>query len=201
MTAKKQAAINQFIQHLTQYIQLNADEIDKVRNLLTVRTYSKKQLLLRQGDVSNSFFFIVKGCIRMHYLVEGQEKTTFFFTENQFVSSYESFTKQKPSTHNLECVEPCEVVVITQANAFELLSFSKNFDSLARIMMEDELAMYQKIVASFITLTPEERYLDLVKNRPQLIQRIPQHQLATYLGVNAESLSRIKKRIANKALS
>lgn len=134
----------------------------------------------------------------MHYNVEGQEKTTFFFVENQFVSSYESFTKQKPSTHNLECVEPCELIVISQESAMKLLQFSPSFQELARIMMEDELSIYQSIVASFITLSPEERYLELIRNRPDLIQRIPQYQLATYLGVNAESLSRIKKRVAKR---
>ncbi len=137
----------------------------------------------------------------MYYSVDGEEKTTFFYTENQFVSSYESFTRQKPSSHSLECVEDCELVIISQEGAMKLLEHSKNFDTLARIVMEDELAIYQNIVASFVTLSPEERYQDLLRNRPDLIQRIPQYQLATYLGVNAESLSRIKKRIAGKELS
>lgn len=197
----KLSVIEKFIEYITQYLPLTDEEIDKVREVLVVSAFEKKDMLLRQGAVSSAFYFIIKGCVRMHYLVEGQEKTTFFFTENQFVSSYESFTKQQPSSHNLECVEPSELVVISQESAFALLSFSKSFDSLARIMMEDELAMYQKIVASFITLTPEERYQELIKSNPKLIQRIPQYQLATYLGVNAESLSRIKKRIAKKDLS
>lgn len=197
----KLSVIEKFIEYITQYLPLTDEEIDKVREVLVVSAFEKKDMLLRQGAVSSAFYFIIKGCVRMHYLVEGQEKTTFFFTENQFVSSYESFTKQRPSSHNLECVEPSELVVISQESAFALLSFSKSFDSLARIMMEDELAMYQKIVASFITLTPEERYQELIKSNPKLIQRIPQYQLATYLGVNAESLSRIKKRIAKKDLS
>ncbi len=137
----------------------------------------------------------------MYYIVDGEEKTTFFYTENQFVSSYESYTKQIPASHSLECVADCELIIITQEGAMKLLSHSKNFDSLARTIMEDELAIYQKIVASFITLSPEERYQELIKNSPELVQRIPQYQLATYLGVNAESLSRIKKRIAEKELS
>lgn len=137
----------------------------------------------------------------MHYLVDGEEKTTFFYIENQFVSSYESFTKQTPAKHSLECTEDCKLVVITQEGAMGLLTHSNKFESLARTIMEEELGIYQSIVASFITLSPEQRYLDLIKNRPDLIQRIPQYQLATYLGVNAESLSRIKKRIAKKELS
>ncbi|MEQ9403454.1 MAG: Crp/Fnr family transcriptional regulator [Cyclobacteriaceae bacterium] len=190
-----------FITHILKHFSLTHDEKAELWKQLSVEKFNRKDILLNHGQVSKAFYFIIKGCMRMYYSVGGEEKTTFFFTENEFVSSYESFTRQKPASHCLECVESCELVVITQESAFKLLSYSKNFDSLARIMMEEELGTYQRIVASFITLTPEERYLDLINNRPDLIQRIPQYQLATYLGVNAESLSRIKKRIARKDLS
>ncbi len=192
-------SLKPFIDHLTRLLPLNDEETNFMTERLMVKSFDKRSIILESGAISNEFYFILKGCVRMFYHVDGEEKTTFFFVENQFVSSYESFVKEVPARHSLACVDPTDLVVITKESAFEMLSFSKNFDTLARIMMEEELGIYQNIVASFITLSPEERYLDLIKNRPDLIQRIPQYQLATYLGVNAESLSRIRKRIASKA--
>lgn len=190
--------INSLISFLKNYSELTDEEVAFLSANLESKQYNKDDILLKENEVSNAFFFVVSGCIRLYYMVDGEEKTAFFYTENKFVSSYESFTKQIPSTHYLQAVENSELVVISFENAYALLEKYPKFEFLARVMMEEELSTYQKIISTFITLSPEQRYLHLLKNQPELLQRIPQQHLATYVGVKAESLSRIKNRIFGK---
>ncbi|MEL6867777.1 MAG: Crp/Fnr family transcriptional regulator [Bacteroidota bacterium] len=193
--------IDQFIQYLQQLAPLSGEEQEYLRQHLPIRFFKKGAHLLKQDELSRAFYFNLKGCVRMYHLVDGEEKTTFFYEEHQFISSYESFIKQKPATHYLQCIEDCQLVVISQEHAQALLVQFPRFEFLARVMMETELAMYQHMLATFITLNPEQRYLKMMKEQNALFQRIPQYYMATYLGVKAESLSRIKKRIAQRKLS
>lgn len=190
--------INTLLSHLNQFIKLEDTEVLYLKSHIPIQTFPKNTYLLKEGSISKAFYFIIKGCVRLFYTVDGEEKTAFFYTENKFVSSYESFTKQLPSKHNLQCIEPTTVAVITVEAAQKLLEFSPKFEFLARIMMEEELIVYQNIISTFITLSNEQRYLHLLETEPELMQRIPQYYLATYLGVRPETLSRIRKRLVDK---
>ena len=187
-----------FFDFIARHVQLSPKEKAFVQELLPLKQYPKGSFLLQEQDVSTRFFFIVKGCVRLFYTVEGIEKSAFFYTENEFVSSYESFTRQTPAKHSFQTTEATEVLVISFDHAYQLLEFSPKFDFLARVIMEEELVVYQNMVASFITLSPEQRYLQFLEKKGDLLQRLPQHYIASYLGISAESLSRIKKRIFNK---
>lgn len=187
--------MNALTEYLHNQVPLNDEEIEFVENELEIRKYKSGQDLLTQGDVSKEFFFLIKGCVRMFYTVEGDEKSSFFYQENEFVSSYESFTKQQPSKHSFQAVEDLEVIVINQCNARDLLTKFPKFSFLAQQIMEQELSILQEVIANFITLTPEQRYRKIQKESPELLQRIPQYHLATYLGVRPETLSRIRKKM------
>ncbi|MEO0331665.1 MAG: Crp/Fnr family transcriptional regulator [Bacteroidota bacterium] len=193
--------IGKLITYFEKYTELGQEEKQFLRDHIPVKLVEKNQLLLWEGEVSSEFFFIIKGCIRMFYWVEGEEKTAFFYTENEFVSSYESFTKHIPARHSLQAAEDTTVAIISSEQAQAMLLKYPKFEFLARVAMEQELSVYQDIIASFITQNAEQRYQALSKSKPQLLQRIPQYQLATYLGVSPETLSRIRKRISNKKLS
>jgi CRP-like cAMP-binding protein len=158
---------------------------------------AKNEFLLKAGEVSKEFYFLSEGCVRLFYYSNGEEKTGYFYTENSFVSSYESYTKQVPAKHNLQAIENCKLVVVTLEAAMQLLAFSPKFDALARTLMEEELIIYQEMIANFITKDAEGRYQELLDTKSELLQRIPQYHLATYLGVTPETLSRIRKRLAN----
>ncbi len=190
-----------FIDHLSKYRPLTEQEIQLIYDNLSTAQFRKGDFLLREGEISSSFYFNLQGCIRLFYNVDGEEKTAFFYTEGSFISSYESFVQQKPARHALQAIEDSEVVVLSWEASNRLLSAAPTFDFLARMIMEEELALYQNLLASYVTQKPEQRYLSFVKENADLIQRIPQYYIATYLGVNAETLSRIRKRIAAKGLN
>ncbi len=190
--------ISALIKHLGRYVSLSPEEADFLEKNVPVRRVKKNEFLLKEGDVSDSFYFVIEGCIRLFYLNDIEEKTAFFYSENDFVSSYESFTRQIPSGHSFQAMEDSVVAVISTKTASDLLSFSGKFQQLAIIMMEEELITCQEIISSFVKHNAEQRYLELMDKKPDLIQRIPQHHLATFLGVTPETLSRIRKRIASK---
>ena len=192
--------IEQFIEYLNRHIQLDDNEKQLIKELLPIKIIKKHHFLLKEGDISKEFYFNLSGCIRLFYNVDGVDKSAFFFTENQFVSSYESYVKQVPSKNNLQAVEKTKVVVLDMTSAIKLLEKSSKFEFLARLMMEEELIVYQNLVFSYISLKPEERYENFLESNPALLNRLPQHYIASYLGVSPESLSRIKKRLTAKRL-
>ena len=188
------ASLDPFLSYLRQFVSFSHDEEQEMLRLLSVRRISKGEPLLAAGQQSKAFYYLIKGCVRMYYLVDGIEKNTFFYTEGQFVSSYESFVRGSPARHYISCLEDCELVIIDQQTAYHLLSFSARFEQLSRILMEEELIIYQQMLSGFVTQKAERRYAQVVEQRPDLIQRIPQYHLASFLGVSPETLSRIRAR-------
>lgn len=186
--------IEQFKQYMSQIVDLGDVELELIDRLLPVKKYKKGEFLLKEGEVSDTFFFNLKGFIRLFYVVDGEDRTAYFYPENCFVSAYMSFVKQVPSTFNLQATEDTTVVEISLEAIPQLLAGSAQFEALARIAMEDELINHQKMVAALLTLSPEERYYQLLEDEPEISQRVPQRQIASYIGVKPESLSRIKKR-------
>lgn len=175
------------------YVSLTLTEKHYLRKNIPIKAFEKNEMILLEGSISRSFYFILKGAVRLFYTVDGAERTAFFYLENTFVSSYESFTKQMPAKHNLQAIEDTITAEISQEVAMEVAQLDPKFEFLARVIMEEELVVYQDIISSFITMNAEERYLKILKEQGELLQRIPQHQLATYLGVSPETLSRIRK--------
>lgn len=185
---------------LTEFISrfsiLTPEEIKQISELLTVRSYKKGTVLLKEGELSNECFFVLKGCLRQYRMMDGEEKTVQFYTEEEGVTLFASYTSQLPSSYCISCVEDCELIVGEFGQEQEMYKKFPKLEQITRAMMEQDFGKVQDAYATFIALSPEERYLDLLSNRPGLLQRVPQHQLASYLGVTPESLSRIRKRIA-----
>ena len=180
------------------HIDLSDEEIIFIKENSQVCDYPKNHLLLKEGQTSKAFYFVLKGCLRLFYSSENDDKTAFFYTENMFVSSFLSFSKQSPAKHNIATIEASTLVVFDSESVEQFMSFSTKFGILAKIMMEEELMAYQQIISSFVTQNAEERYQDFVKNQSELMRRIPQHQIATFLGISPETLSRIRKRRMKK---
>lgn len=173
---------------------LNADETEIIIENTVLKLFKKGTLLLKEGEVSKACYAVIKGCVREYYLKDGQEKTTAFFTEGEPVNSFSSYSNQAPSKHFLECVEDCWLTIGSQSLIDEMCERIPRLTDFIRIEVEKETGKLQERMAKFMTSTPEERFLDLLDNNPQLMNRVPQHQIASYLGIAPESLSRIKKR-------
>lgn len=186
------------VAYASQFMELTADEVRVIEEEIIIATYKKGTILLREGDISRECFFILKGCIRQFQQINGEEKTTAFYTEYEPVVSFTSYAQEIPATHGFACVEETTTVVGTPESEAELYSKFPRFESLTRVLMGQDHGKTQELLATFITSSPEERYLHLLTNRPQLLQRVPQHQIASYIGMTPESLSRMKRRILKK---
>lgn len=177
---------------------LSKEEIDDAMQLISIESFDRDALIVQEGEVSAKSYSVVSGCIRQYYLVDGEEKTTFFYTEGDSIFTTNNGSEKTPSKFFLSCVEPTILSIITFEDQKKLYEQFPMLETLSRTSLQEELAHYQELLANYITTTPEKRYLNLLRQRPELLNRVPQYQLASYLGVAPESLSRIRKRISLK---
>ena len=160
-----------------------------------------KTVLLEEGEISKKLFIIEKGCIRVWFNNNGKDLTTQFFFENQSVASIESFMKKSPSQVVVETIEPSVIWWIHKQDLDTILEEIKTIPEL-RDRLIDMLFQrtfdYMKYFVSFIKDSPAQRYLSLIQERPQIVQRVPQHYIASYLGITTVHLSRIKSKLLQK---
>ncbi len=180
---------------IKQFGMLTDDEIDIIVDNANIQSYKKGTVLLREGQVARECYFVLKGLVREYYIKDGEEKSTNFYTEMEPVNSFTSHTESKPSKHFLVCAEDCVLTVGTDSLEQEMCRRIPRLESIIRQEVENNTGKMQDYIAEFITSSPEERYMKLMEERPGLLNRVPQHQIASYLGVTPESLSRIRKRL------
>lgn len=182
---------------ISKYISLTDDEKNAILSVDIFRSVKKGTILLKEGQHSKESFFVLKGCIRTYYIIDGEEKTTAFYTEMEGLTP-PCVINKTPSEFFVSCVED-SILTITNADMeVEVNSKFPKFDIMCRKLSEELLAKKQIDFDEFKTSSPEQRYLNLLQNRPDLIQRVPQHQLASYLGIKPQSLSRLRARILEK---
>ncbi|WP_052599825.1 Crp/Fnr family transcriptional regulator [Aureispira sp. CCB-QB1] len=186
------------IEYMAQFEFFTTTEMEEIAAQLHIEAFPKGTLLLKEGEIADKCFFVLEGCIRQYYLVDGEEKTTAFYTEKQAAVSFTSYAEQSPSTHYLVCVEDCILLVGNPTQEQAMYQQHPKLEAFIRLLLEQGFGKTQEQFANFISSSPEKRYCDLLKNQPDLLHRVPQHQIASYLGVTPESLSRIRKRVASK---
>ena len=182
----------------SEFPSLNEEEIKAIAESINVRSVKKGTILLNEGSISKECYSVLKGLVRQYYIKDGEEKTTAFFTEGQAVASFSSYINQTPSKHYLVCVEDCSLTVGSKEKEKQMIAKFPKLESIIRSEMEKNAGLAQEEMATFITSSPEERYINLIKNRSELLNRVPQHQIASFLGIKPESLSRLRKRIVSK---
>ncbi|WP_338767131.1 Crp/Fnr family transcriptional regulator [Bernardetia sp. ABR2-2B] len=188
---------NLLFDYLSKYIAISEEEKKAITDLDMFRNYEKGTILLETGQSSEKGYFVIKGCLRTYYIIEGEEKTTNFYTELESLAPVCSITK-KPSEYSVSCVE--DSIIMVSDPSMEEVIFEKfpRFETLCRVLSEELLVNHQTTFDNFKISSPEQRYLNLMKNRPDLLQRVPQYQLASYLGIKPQSLSRLRSRLAEK---
>jgi CRP-like cAMP-binding protein len=187
--------------HIKLYASLSEQEIQLLQNAVDKKVYDKSEIIFTEGNVSDEIYFVTKGCVRLFYNVDGTDKTAFFYTEGKFICAGESYTFNIPASENYQAVEQTEIFVFTKSKIDVLLKEVPKFEIIARIATENELITSQKVIASFVTKSAEERYIDLLNTQGELFQRVPQQYIASFLGVSPETLSRIKTRVFKKMSS
>ncbi|MCU0442791.1 MAG: cyclic nucleotide-binding domain-containing protein [Bacteroidia bacterium] len=185
---------------ISRYITLTEDEKQALLALNLFHSYKKGTILLSEGQHTNESYFVLKGCIRTYYTIEGEEKTTAFYTELEGATPHCVFTKAA-SEYYISCVEDSILLVSDADVSVEVNRQFPKFDIMCKLLSEELLAKQQIDFDAFKTSSPEQRYLNLLQKRPDLVQRVPQHQLASFLGIKPQSLSRLRARIVEKGKS
>jgi CRP-like cAMP-binding protein len=185
---------------ISKYISLTEEEKNAIISLDLFRSVKKGAILLHEGQKSQEEYFVLKGCIRKYYIIDGEEKTTAFFTEMEGITPH-CVKNNAPSEYFVGCVEDSILLVANPDMAVEINTKFPKFQQMCGVLSEELLAKQQINFDEFKTSSPEQRYLNLLQSRPDLIQRVPQHQLASFLGIKPQSLSRLRARILEKSKS
>lgn len=184
--------------YISKYVTLTEDEKSEILSLDIFLSVKKGTILLKEGQNSKESYFVLKGCIRKYYFLNGEEKTTDFYTEMDVLIPHCVINKA-PSKYYISCLEDTILAVTNSDMEVKIFTKFPKIESFSRLLSEELLTNQQINFDEFKTSTPEQRYLTLLQNRRDLIQRVPQHQLASYLGMKPQSLSRLRARILEKS--
>lgn len=192
----KRISMFDLIYHYTsEMVSLTNKEKAIFEDAFTFRQVPKKFTLVKEGEIAREIYFINQGLLRLYYSKEGEEITAFIFREGLFASSYDSFLQQSPGIQSLETLEDCDLLVLSFDRLQELYEKLPKMNILTRKVAEQRFINAQRILSSFILDSPEERYRKFEEQNKDLLQRVPQHIIASFLGITPVSLSRIRKRI------
>jgi len=190
--------INSLLNSIQNLVTLSLSEVGTVKSLFKEKSYKKGDFFLEEGRICKHVGFVAKGLMRFYINHDGEEKTYGFSKENDYVCNYESFLPQKPSTKIIQALEDSLLFVISYDDLQILYTSVSEGERFGRIAIEAVFIQMLKDLSSFYTETPQLRYERLLKNHPDLQQRISQYHIASFVGVKPQSLSRIRKRISNQ---
>ncbi len=182
---------------LDRLLPLSHEEFIHFVSLLTIRKLAKYDHFLDAGDVCTHIAFINQGAMRYYYLKDGSEFNGQFFFEGGWIGEYQSFLTGQPSIQYFDALEDSELFVMQYSDLQKLYTDFPKFERFGRVLAENVVIGSQRRTASLLFDTPEERYLKLIKDRPKVMERVPLHHIASFLGIKPESLSRIRKRLAD----
>jgi CRP-like cAMP-binding protein len=166
----------------------------KFLTLFVEREIPSKTILLNEGEISSHIHFIKKGCLRQWFNKDGKDITFQFFFEDQAVASIDSFLSNQPSIYTLESIEPSTIFSLSKENFEQIQQLYPELKEGFQELLYQRFRNYAQLFLSRIKDTPRERYEDLITNHPEIIKRVPQHYIASYLGITPISLSRIRNR-------
>ncbi len=167
---------------------------------LTCRKLKKQELLWDIGDVCRDVGFITKGVMRYFFYRKEDEITGQFFFENTFVTIYDSLITEKGIETAYQALEEVELLMISKKSLYKLFDEYKSWERFGRLMAEHTIVVMQRVRADLTSATPKEKYLQLIKERPKVIERVPLHLIASYLDMTPEHLSRVRREITEKNL-
>jgi CRP-like cAMP-binding protein len=183
------------IQNLGRFVTLTADDTAVIKSLFKHRKFRKRQYIAQEGEIPRVDSFIIKGLTRTYEVDQkGQEHVIQFGLEDWWIGDMASFLSETPSKYNIDCLEDTEVLQITKADLEKLYEMVPKMERHFRIITENAYIASTKRISSSLTKTAAERYQEFITRYPHIEQRVPDHQIASYLGITPQSLSRIRSQ-------
>lgn len=190
---------NLFFQKFNEKVPLTEEEEAFFKIYLTPKKLRKKQYLLQEGDVCKFIAFVEKGALRSYTLDEkGDEHIIQFALEGWTIADLYSFLTGEPATYTIDALEDSELVLLSKSAHEELLKKIPKYETYMRTQLTGAYIAMQRRLTSTISLSLEERYAALTATYPDIVQRVPQHMIASYMGLTPETLSRVRKKMSRK---
>ncbi len=184
------------IENLSRYTKLQDEEVQIIRSRFSIKRFRKHQFILQEGDISRYETFIVKGLTRTYELDEsGQEHIIQFGQEDWWVGDLYSFLTQTATPFNIDCIEDTDVLRISKDQLDQLYVEVPKLERHFRILIQNAFITSTKRISSTLRLSAAERYAEFVRTYPEIERRVPNHQIASFLGIKPQSLSRIRGKL------
>ena len=185
--------------HIAKRIHITPKEFDVCAQFFVQRKVKKRQFLLQDGDVCRHLAFVNSGCLR-EYTVDhkGDEHIIQFAIEDWWISDLNSFLSGMPSTHNIDALQDANVLLLEKSAREKLFESAPKIERFFRLLLEANYVATHKRIAEALSASAEERYLTFIKTYPNLVEKVPQNNIASYLGITPQSLSRIRKELSSK---
>lgn len=188
-----------FFQEFNEKVPLNAEEEALIKRYLTPKKLRKKQYLLQEDDVCKYIAFVEKGALKAYAIDEsGAERIIQFALEGWTISDLYSFLTGEPATYNIDAIEDAQLILISKSAHEELLEKLPKYETYIRLQITGAYIALQKRLTSIISLPLEERYKNFTAIYPDITQRVPQHMIASYMGLTPETLSRVRSRMSSR---
>jgi CRP-like cAMP-binding protein len=188
-----------FFEHFNKKVPLEQGEEELVKLYLRPKKIRKKQYLLQEGDICKAYAFVEKGTMRQYSIDEnGNERIIQFAVEGWTISDLYSFLTGEQATYNIDALEDSELVLIDKSAHEELLQKLPKFEKYSRLQITGAYIAMQRRITAITSLSLEERYLEFNKLYPSIVQRVPQHMIASYMGLTPETLSRVRKKLGTR---
>jgi CRP-like cAMP-binding protein len=188
-----------FFQNLNERVPFSVEEQEVIKTFLKPKKLRKKQYLLQEGDVCKAISFVERGALRAYSIDEnGSERIIQFALEGWVISDLYSFLTEEAATYSIDALEDAELVLISKTAHEELLKTLPKYETYTRLQITGAYLAMQRRLTSIISLSLEERYTYFTSLYPNIVQRVPQHMIASYMGLTPETLSRVRRRISSK---
>ncbi|WP_395042778.1 Crp/Fnr family transcriptional regulator [Flavobacterium sp.] len=186
-----------FYNYLLQFIDCNTNDydfqIDEILKSFGVLNLKKNEYFVNEGEVCNCFCYVESGILQHSINILDEDKTTYLALKNSVTSSLNSFLNQIPSRKSIKAIADCKLWVVDLKNFKDLIQKNKTFNQFYYNVIEKQICLIDDYRIDLLTLTPEERYKKLLTTEPKLLQEVPLHYLASFLGISSRHMSRIRK--------
>jgi CRP-like cAMP-binding protein len=182
--------------YFSNFLPLEKEDLEIFVEKFRLKKFKKGEYFIEEGNRCSEIGFIVKGCLICVYNKDGVDVIDEFSMENEFISDYPSLLDNKPAAKNVKCIEDTELMVVKSKDLDDLYSQKHSFERVGRIIAESLFKNWHQKAISLMLDDAETRYKKLIISKPELLQRVPQYLIASYLNITPESLSRIRKKIS-----